>query len=91
MKVLKVFGDGDYGANHFLNEHGGTEVSEIIKNIEKYLPKEDSDEYEQWELEVKEFEGENVNADFLKFIKNEMVGYDQSNHETFYIENEKVA
>lgn len=89
MKVLKVFGDGDYAATHFENEHGGTDVSEIIANPDKFLPKEENDEYEQWELEVKEFEG-SVDEKFVKFIKNEMVGYDNSSHENFYMENDTV-
>lgn len=89
MKVLKVFGDGDYGATHFENQHGGTPVNEIIANINNYLPTEENDQYEQWTLAVKEFDV-NVNKEFIDFIKNEMIDYENSKHITFYAEGDTV-
>ena len=89
MKVLKVNGDGDYGAQHFANQHTGASVSEIIANINNYLPTEENDEYEQWNLEVQEFDI-TVNKEFLDFVRSEMVSYDHTKHETFYVEGEIV-
>ena len=90
MKVLKVYYDnGDYGAVSFENVHRGTAVKEIIDNPEKFKPETEEQE-EQWTLEVKEFEGEGVDEKFLNFIRNEMIDYDSSKHETFYMENETV-
>lgn len=89
MKVLKVSSDGDFGAVHFINEHGGKSVDEIIENIDKFLPTDDNDEYEQWNLEVLEFEGV-VDAEFLDFVRGDMRSYDDSKHENYWIEGENV-
>lgn len=89
MKVLKVYGDGDYGAQHFANQHSGVSIDEIIANTDKFLPTEDNDEYEQWNLEVEEFDV-TVNKEFLDFIRHEMIDYDHSKHVTFYTEGETV-
>lgn len=89
MKVLKVNSDGDYGAVHFENQHGGKSVDEIIANPDKFLPTEEDDEYEQWNLEVLEFEG-NVDAKFLDFIKTDMRSWDDRKHENFWVEGETV-
>jgi len=89
MKVLEIRGDGDFSALHFLNHHGGTSVDEIIANPDKFLPSEENNEYEQWNLNVLEFEG-TVNSEFLYFIRNEMMSYDDSKHRTFYVEGEIV-
>ncbi len=89
MKVLKVNGDGDYGAQHFANQHAGASVNEIISNTDKFLPTEENDEYEQWNLEVEEF-NVTINKEFLDFIRNEMIDYDHGKHITFYVEGETI-
>lgn len=89
MKVLEVHGYGDFSAVHFENQHGGTSVDEIIANPDKFLPTEENDEYEQWNLKVHEFEG-TVDSKFLDFVRIEMISYDDSKHKTFYVEGETV-
>jgi len=88
VKVLKVY-DGDFAVIHFENEHGGISVDEIIENPAKFLPTEENDEYEQWNLKVLEFEG-TIDPNFISFIRDELISYDDSKIATFYIEGETV-
>lgn len=90
MKVLHVHGDGDYAAVHFETEHGGKSVDEIIANPDKFLPTEENDEYEQWNLEVLEFEGV-IDPKFLEFARYDMRSYDDTKHENYYVEGEIVG
>jgi hypothetical protein len=89
MKVLKVYGDDDFGANSFNNQHAGVSIDLVIANPDNYLPTEDNDEYEQWNLEVIDFDC-NVNEEFLSFVRDDMIDYDHSKHITFYVEGETV-
>jgi hypothetical protein len=90
MKVLKVDGDDDFGALSFENKHGGLSVDLVIANPDNYLPTEEDDEYEQWNLEVLEFEG-TVDDKFITFLKKNIIDYDHSKHTTFYIEGDTVG
>jgi hypothetical protein len=88
MKVLKVYGDGDYGAVHFETAHGGKNVDDIIANPDAFLPTDENDEYEQWSLEVLEFG--DVDSKFVAFVKGDMRSYEDSKHENFWMEGETV-
>lgn len=83
-KVLLVSGDGDYAANSFEGEHGGTPVKDIIYDLDKY-----SSEDEEWNLEVLEFDGI-VDPKFIEFIKRNIQDYDHSKHTNFYLETETI-
>jgi hypothetical protein len=88
MKILIVKGE-DYAATHFSNAHSGTDVINIINQPKDFLPKEGSDPYEQWELEVKEFEG-NVNMELFNFARSFSDGTDDYKHQTYYHQSETV-
>lgn len=80
-KVLFVTGDDDYHSLSFEQEYSGTKVSDIINNIEKYK----SDE---WELKV--FSFNEVDINFVKFIRQNIQDYDDSKHKNFYLESEII-
>jgi hypothetical protein len=82
-RVLLISGD-DYGANNFINKHGGKLTSKVIDNISYY----ESDEG-LWDLSVHEFDGE-INLKFLKFIKNKIMGDGKIDHINLFIENQKI-
>lgn len=88
MKILRVLGE-DYAALNFKNAHKGTKVADIIKNQFDYLSTpEQEDNGEFWDLEVYEF-GE-IDTEFAKFIRDQYQDYDDSKHQTFYLETEVV-
>lgn len=84
-KVLLVSGEGDFAVISFENAHGGTKVKDIVDNVEKY-----ASEDEEWELEVKEFDGP-IDPKFVRFIKTQIQDYDQSKNVTFFIESETLG
>jgi len=88
MKILKISGD-DYSSIHFSDEHNGKLVSDIIKDISKFEPTDNSEGY--WELEVIEFKGltESIDPELLKWVKSE-IDYDYSKHQFYYFDNETI-
>lgn len=83
-KVLLVSGDGDFAATSFESQFSGTKVKDIIDNLDKY-----ASEDEEWELEVKEFDGP-IDPKFVKFIKSRIQDYDQSKNINFFIEGGEI-
>lgn len=83
MRAILIHGDGDYSANEFENEHGGTPVIDIINNPDQFQSEE-----ELWEIDVIEV-GE-VDPQFVMFIREHIEDYDYSKHKTFYLEYENV-
>jgi hypothetical protein len=80
MKILHVNGDADYGALTFEQDYGLEKAREDVKNGN--VPKDESGD-EAWEAKVLEF-GE-VDSKFIDFIKGEIMDYDMSKHENFYV------
>ena len=90
MKILLVTGE-DYGATNFANVWEGTSVSDIISNLEDYLPNfEQRNNDLLWDLEVHEFSNSLVDLEFADFIRKNYQDYDDSKHQTFYLEFETV-
>jgi hypothetical protein len=87
-QVLYVKGNNDYSHNSFEREFGGTKVSDIIANLDKYKSKEIEGE-EDWELEVLTF-GQ-IDPKFVKFVRMNIEDYDQSKQHTFYLDSEIVG
>jgi hypothetical protein len=83
MRAILIHGDGDYSANEFESEHGGTPVIDIINNPDQFKSEE-----ELWEIDVIEV-GE-VSPLFVEFIRRHVEDYDYSKHRTFYLENENI-
>lgn len=84
-KVLLVSGDGDFSVIEFENAHGGAKVKDIIADLDKY-----ASEDEEWNLEVKEFEGP-IDPAFAKFIKSQIQDYDQSKNINFFLESDTIG
>ena len=85
MKILIVDGD-DYGALNFKNVYSGTKVSDILKNIDDFAPK-DGDDF--WDLTTQEVEGDIPSKEFIKFAKFN-IDYDNSKHKMWYCETETI-
>lgn len=88
MRVLKVYSDGDYGAVEFENQYSGTLVKTIIDNINDYKQDVEEDWDADFLLHVYEFS--DICPEFVKFIKEDIIDYDDSKHTTFYLETETV-
>ncbi len=88
MRVLKVYSDGDYGALAFENVWSGTAVKDILDNIDNYKQDVEEDYEAEFLLETYDF-GE-IDKEFVKFIKDDIIDYDDSKHKTFYLETEIV-
>ena len=91
MKFLIVKSNGDYGALNFNNNWSCTPVIDVINNQSNYLPTERNKfDGEEWYFEVKEFEDVTITAEFIEFLKNQILDYDYQKHEQIYAEFEKV-
>jgi len=88
MRVLKVYSDGDYGAIAFEGAWSGTLVKDILDDIDNYKQDVEEDYEAEYLLEAYDF-GE-IDIKFVRFIKDEIIDYDDSKHTTFYLETETV-
>ena len=82
MKVLYLSNYGDYDALEFMERHNGILVKDIIENLSVY---EDEDSFE---LTVYEFD--ELDLDFVKFIRNEIFDNDDQKHKHFWLETETI-
>ena len=78
--ILRIYGD-DYAANTFESEFGIDKTKEALKNDNL---SEALDEFEDdFQYEVHEFGV--IDPEFIKFVKNRIMDYDDSKHENFYV------
>ena len=78
MKILYVYGGEDYAAVTFEDEIGIVKAKKIIGD--KKLEVEFADG-----IYGRIIEFNDVDLEFIKFIRNEIQDYDQSKHANFYI------
>lgn len=95
MKILYVSGHNDYAAIMFEEEFKGHSVKDIIAMVESGDLKDQEDRphpnYGEYDVYFRIIET-NINSDdsFIKFIRSEILDYDQSKHGNFYIEHENL-
>lgn len=88
MKVLEVYGDGDYAAVDFENnvkKHNYIDFWNRSKEAGKSLEHVDDDNEAYFEYKAHEF-GE-VDPAFISFI-DDLIDYDDSKHHNYYIVEE---
>jgi hypothetical protein len=81
-KVLRVYGD-DYAAMIFEDETSEAEKREVFDKVLATDNHQLSDEDSGTEFQAYEF-GQ-VDEAFIEFVKNDIVDYDMSKHDNFYI------
>lgn len=83
MKIIHVYGD-EYAAIEFEKYFKGKRCSDIIQ---EYFV--DEKEYDgDFEMELMVFN--DVDPEFIKFIKQEIMDYDMMKHENFYTEDQVI-
>jgi len=94
MKLLNVGGLGDYAATYFekifKNDIDKAQLWDDVYNSEKHR-KEISVPYEEYgdkfeiEFLLEAYKFDEVDRDFVKFVRNEVQDYDFAKSENFYI------
>ena len=84
MKLLYVSGDGDYDALEFEREFEGKLVSDIIT-----LVFDDDVDYES-DFDFELFEFEDIDPNFIQFVRNYIQDYDHAKAANFYFENQTI-
>jgi hypothetical protein len=89
MKILHVWGDGDYGAMYVEDEYGVQRAYNEAKDIDGCLAiySPDDDRYPEAYVEVLEF-GE-VDPKFVSFIEENFMDYDRSKGENYFVIHEE--
>lgn len=87
MKMIYVFGDEEYAALEFERAFDGRLVSDIINEL---IPEPFVGSYEFDEFNIELYEFGDVDTNFIQFIRNTILDYDQSKHENFYFEGETI-
>ena len=82
MRVLYVYGDDDFGATTFEDEMGVKKAFEIIDENQVL-----SIEEKGFTVELRTFE--DVDPNFVSFVKSRVMDYDKSKHVNFYVEGEE--
>lgn len=93
MKILLVSCDADYGAMTFEQKFAGQKVSDIIIDVEAGKTFEIYDEdpdYGPVELDMRVYSFGEVDRKFIEFIKDDVMDYDQSKHQNFYVEGDTI-
>lgn len=91
MKVLRVSSaNRDYGASYFENEYFGQSVDELIKRVEAGEKFTTGDMEEEDELDMRVLETGDVSPEFIKFMRDEVIDYDDQKHQAFYFEGEII-
>ena len=86
MRVL-IVGGYDFSAMEFENKFKGIKVSDIIYHVDCYGSNDGDDG--EWELTVKEIEGDIPSDEFIKFAKSQ-IDYDHSKDKMWYVETETI-
>ena len=90
MKMIYVSGNDDFAALDFEKHFNGKTVKEIIDS--EFSNHTSSIEFEtdegNFEIELYNF-GE-VDPEFINFVNNQILDYDQSKHTNFYFEDETI-
>jgi hypothetical protein len=85
MKLLYIHSGDDYAALTFEQQYGGRKVVDLLKDIDGVKR---SVEYKEVEVDV--IEVGDVDERFVKFLRDHILDYDQSKHNTFYLETETI-
>ena len=83
MKILRVYGD-DYSALDF--ERSKLTIEDGVKSAEEGFGDMVIDFYAEFQT----YDFGDVDFEFIKFIKNELMDYDNSKSDNFYIVNEEI-
>ena len=80
MKILYVYGDNDYNALDFERRYGIGSFDNISTELYNKIinDKNDDSVYDT-------FEFNDIDKDFIDFVKYELMSYDQMKAENFYI------
>lgn len=82
MKIIYVYGDGDYGAMTF--EQSGISVKEAYEAAKKNNNKTEY-EIDGDTIFVKAYEFNDVDPNFVEFIRYYIEDYDMAKNRTFYV------
>lgn len=86
MKVLHVYGDGDFAVIEFEDYFEGRTIQSII---EQYF--DNDDEFpDNVDFGMDLYEFESIDEQFAHWIKEQICDYDMLKNESFYLDTDKI-